>query len=179
MNETETRAAESPKLRLWAARVIVAAVFIFITVLIGFKIYSHKKLQAPLDTIFEEAGATPLKVTARFEKLFQTKTLVFDVRVFGEPGAGILLRCFYEFAAAQKNSAYREVKIAYRGRVVLKIDGGTFQALGKDFGMTDMASLNRRFALAAQLPGGKRVMDLDHRILERLLRAAAKRTRGR
>jgi len=179
MKTNARRSAISPKFKLWAARIIVLMMLSAVISLSGFKIHSYRKLQAPLDSILEEAGADQLRISARYERLFKRDAIVFDVRVFGEPGAGVLLSSFYEFATTQKNTAYDEVKIAYRGRVVLKIDGGTFQQLGLDFGKIDMASCNRRFALAVQLPGGRRVMDMDHRVLGQLIKAAAKRMRGR
>ena len=179
MKTNAKRGAMSPNFRLWAARIIVLMILSVVISFAGFKIHAHRRLQAPLDLILEEAGADQLDIAARYERLFRRDTIVFDVRVFGQPGAGVLLRAFYEFATTQKSAAYDEVKIAYRGRVVLKIDGETFQQLGLDFGKIDMASCNQRFALAVQLPDGRRVMDMDHHILGRVMKAAAKRMRGR
>ncbi len=179
MKTNAKRVAISPKFRLWAARIIVLMILSGVISLTGFKIHAHRRLQAPLDRILEEAGADQLDIAARYERLFKRDTIVFDVRELGEPGTGVLLRSFYEFATTQKGTAYDEVKIAYRGRIVLKIDGGTFQQLGLDFGKIDIAKCNQRFALAVQLPGGRRVMDMDHRILGRVMKAAAKRMRER
>ncbi len=176
--EKNQRAAKRPGKRLWAARFFVFVLAAMTASWFGLKVYSHKKLQEPLDNILEEAGIGQLQVSARYERLLKRDNVIFDVRAFGKPGAGALLRSFYEFASTQQNEMYNEVKIAYRGRVVLKIDGGTFQELGGRFGNTDMDSLNRRFALSAQLPGGRRVVELDHQFLARLLNAA-KRARGR
>lgn len=167
------------KRRRLAIGVILAIVALFLGLNLGLRIYNHAVLQTVMNRVLEESANKAIKVNLHYEYFYKRETLVFDIRNLGGPDmVASLLSVLFETASRFKDQPFDSVRIAWRGRTFLVMNGVGFQELGVEFGSREPAKLLVLMARSTSLPNGKPIQSLDRQVLTQLLQAASKRARG-
>jgi hypothetical protein len=149
---------------------------LFVLAYTGLRLYNHFTLQSVMDKILAECPNKEIRIDARYRGYYDTGTLIFDVRrAAGSDAAMTGMDLFFELASRTQKKDFDTVKMCYRGRPMLFVDGAVFRNLGRQFGHEDVNKLLGDMAGAATLPDGKPLRTLDRRVLARLMEATVAR----
>jgi hypothetical protein len=147
--------------------------------LAGARLYNHFSLQTEMDRVLEESPNQSIKIRLHYDSYVHTGILVFDIAGTGGPEMGpSILNLFFELASKMKDRKFELVKMAFRGRELIRVDGASFKRIGEDYGHTEVSGLINELTNHSTLPGGKPLGSIDHRVLDKLIQAGQGRGDG-
>jgi len=101
--------------------------------------YNLRVLQAPMDHVLaDHAENGRISVRAHYRQYVHNDVLVLDLRgLSGEPTRMDIFSAMLDYAAALKQTRFREIIFASNGREKFAMDGAYFQQLGCDYKASD------------------------------------------
>lgn len=115
---------------------IIRPVLIIIFILIAIYSYNYVSLQMPSNNITSEDSRNQgINFETHYEYYVNTSTLIFNLKNIPlDKAPADIFRTFLQTSSALKDKNFKEIKLAYKGKVKFILKGNYFSTLGNEFG---------------------------------------------
>ena len=115
---------------------VIKPILIIIFILIAVYSYNYLTLQMPSNNITNsDSRNNGISFDVHYEYYVNTFTLVFNLKNIPlDKAPADIFRTFLQTSSALKNKNFKEIKLAYKGKIKFIIKGNYFSTLGNEFG---------------------------------------------
>lgn len=120
------------KRRSW---LVAVAIFLVLSATGGIYLWNYVSLQQKMDQVIQsDPRNTGVKVVVHYKRYVVGTTLVYDLRDVSASKAPIdVFRVLLQFAAQMKDSSFKAVELAFRGKTKFILKGDYFKRIGEEY----------------------------------------------
>jgi hypothetical protein len=126
---------------------IIKLILTVIFILIAIYSYNYVSLQIPSNNITNEDSRNKgISFETHYEYYVNTSSLIFNLKKIPlDKAPADIFRTFLQTSSALKDKNFKEIKLAYKGKVKFILKGNYFSTLGNEFGTQNPMHTIRTF----------------------------------
>jgi hypothetical protein len=122
-------------------------IILIVIVIIGLYFYNYVQLQSQMNKVIKnDSRNNGIKVDVHYANYILTSMLIFNLKsITSDKSKADVFRVFLQFAEQMKNNDFKQLHLAFRGKIKFLLDGKYFKNLGEEYSFQNPVYTMRTF----------------------------------